>query len=375
MSGTVTKLSEQFTKISDILSSKKNAIQSVIPKHLTSERLTTVFMSACRKNPKLLSCSATSLVKALMDAGEIGLEPDGINAHLIPYGTECNYMVDYKGYIRLARLSDEVADMTANVVYSNDKFEHEYGTNKHLSHIKTLSKDRGSRVAAYSYVKYKDGSEDFRVLTEAEVMNAKKSSKSENIWRDHPDQMWAKTAVRQHAKFLPRHKELQDAAILDERLDLKDIDISDITEIKTKNNSEVLKEKIAARKKSKDTKPAKAETKNTKPETKPKVTEPPKEEEPPMVDEGGQAVDPDATVNPGHEEAREAKTVDDGIPGGAFMARFTEFCEVNDVDKASVTAELQSLGYDQGIDQVIADSESNQNIVMEYFEENLTKET
>lgn len=336
MTTEVSKASEQFTKIGDILKSKKDAIQSVLPQHLTSERLTTIFMSACRKNPKLLNCTAGSLVKAFMDAGEIGLEPDGTNAHLIPYGTECTYMVDYKGYIRLARLSDEVSDMTANVVYSNDKFEHEYGSDKHLKHVKTLSKDRGIRVAAYSYVKYKDGSEDFRVLTEAEVLNAKKSSKSENIWKDHTDQMWAKTAVRQHAKFLPRHKELQKAALADERLDLKDIDISDITEIATEKKTEILKEKLAAKTLEKAPMPTptpvnKVET--TKKDDKPKPPE---------------AVD---TVT--------------GEVHMTFKERIEELARVVQLSDKGLQAEIESLGFEK-LEDV---PEKDQKMVEDYLKE------
>ena len=248
--------------LADMIGKMSNEIKKVIPQHITPERLARTFLTACQKNPKLLQCTSQSLLKAYMDAGEIGLEPDGINAHLIPYGTVCTYMADYKGYIKLARLSGEVSDMTANAVYSNDEFSHEYGSNKHLKHIKTLKKDRGDRIAAYSYVKYKDGSEDFRVLTETEIMNAKKSSKSDNIWRDHPDAMWAKTAIRQHAKFLPRHQALQVAAMADEKIDMEltDIDISDVTALSTENRKDDLKKKIEEKqaKNKTATKPAKA---------------------------------------------------------------------------------------------------------------------
>ncbi len=245
MTTALTKAEEKIKKVSDVLMVAGMEIKDTIPNFLTTERLANVFISQCRKTPKLLECDAISLVNAFKDAGDIGLEPDGINAHLIPYGKNVTYMVDYKGMIKLARLSGEIADMTANVVYSEDKFEHEYGSNKHLKHIKTMRKKRGVRVGAYSYVKYKDGSEDFRVLTEDEVMHAKKSSKTGNIWASDPDPMWAKTAVRQHSKFLPKATALQKAVQYAEQTELKDVTIGEVMTDVTTDTKKELKDKIA----------------------------------------------------------------------------------------------------------------------------------
>lgn len=250
--------------VSDVLSVAMTDIKDVIPTFLSPERLMKVFISQCKKTPKLLDCDATSLVKAFTDAGEIGLEPDGIHAHLIPYGKEVNYMVDYKGMIKLARLSGEIADMTANVVYTEDVFSHEYGSNKHLKHIKCMKKKRGVRMCAYSYVKYKDGSEDFRVLTEEEIMHAKKSSKTAAIWDRDPDPMWAKTAVRQHSKFLPRLENLSQASQYVEATELREITDNDNLTALTNNNKGSLVDKI---KEQKDKQLPKPETKEETPET------------------------------------------------------------------------------------------------------------
>ncbi len=247
----MSKQNELMLKVSDVLTAKMDSLVGMGCEKVVAERIRTIFMLQCRKTPKLLNCTMGSLIQAFTDAGTIGLEPDGINAHLIPYKDDCTYMVDYKGYIRLAKESGEVADMTANVVRANDEFSHEYGSNKHLKHVKAFGtdEDRGKRIAAYSYVRFKDGSEDFRVLTEDEITHAQKSSKTDKIWKSDPDPMWAKTAVRQHAKFLPSQKKLQMAADIDERRELKDVDISDVTESATENNKDALKKKIAEKQK------------------------------------------------------------------------------------------------------------------------------
>lgn len=333
--GNVEKPNEALMKVSNVLNAKMGALVGLGCQTVVAERIKTIFLLQCRKTPKLLKCSVGSLVQAFTDAGTIGLEPDGIHAHLIPYGTECTYMVDYKGYIRLAKESGEIADMTANVVRANDEFEHEYGSNKHLKHIKAFGtdKERGKRIAAYSYVRFKDGSEDFRVLTEDEIMHAKKSSKTNNVWTSDPDPMWAKTAVRQHAKFLPSQKKLQLAADIDERRELREIDISEVAEAATDDNKENLKQKIAEKQKAKAT----GETKAKKPEPeKPKAeTKPPEQEtkEPP------------------------AETKD-------FKTQFNELVNANGIPAENVKKELEDLGY-ESVDDV--KGETDQGIVLQYF--------
>lgn len=313
-----TKKETAIQKVSDVLATAMEDIKDTIPTYLSPERLTKVFISQCRKNPKLLDCDAISLVKAFTDAGEIGLEPDGINAHLIPYGKEVNYMVDYKGMIRLARLSGEISDMTANVVYSNDTFSHEYGSNKHLTHIKCMKKDRGVKMCAYSYVKYKDGSEDFRVLTEDEIMHAKKSSKTPKIWNSDPDPMWAKTAVRQHSKFLPKMESLDRASKYIEDTELRDItDAENMTTI-AEDTKTALVGKIEKKQKTKTPEPKKEET----------------------------------------------------LAEGDFRSELYDFCTKNDCEK-DVPDVLTDLGYGS-IDDV-TDAE-DQKMVLKYFVDNFTKE-
>lgn len=296
-------------------------IKDTIPTFLSPARLTNVFISQCRKNPKILECDAVSLVKAFSDAAEIGLEPDGINAHLIPYGKEVNYMVDYKGMINLARKSEEISDMTANVVYSKDTFEHEYGSNKHLKHIKCMEKDRGHRICAYSYVKYKDGSEDFRVLTEQEVMHAKKSSKTPKIWNSDPDPMWAKTAVRQHSKFLPKAKELGRASQYIEETELTSITDAENMTIITNDKKAALTEKIKEKQKEK-------------------------------VEE------------PGTDQKEET------LEEGDFRTELYTFCANNDCEK-NIPDVLSDMGFETVDD--VTDKE-DQKMVLNYFKDNFSRE-
>lgn len=47
------------------------------PKHLTADRMVRLAMLAVSKQPKLAECSGMSILKSMMVASELGLEPGG----------------------------------------------------------------------------------------------------------------------------------------------------------------------------------------------------------------------------------------------------------------------------------------------------------
>ena len=100
----------------------KEAVRKSLPQHMTPERFVRVALTAMLKTPKLAQCSQESVFRCMLDLSSLGLEPDGRRAHLIPYGTDCTLIIDYKGLIELAKRSGEVAMWRAELVCENDEF-------------------------------------------------------------------------------------------------------------------------------------------------------------------------------------------------------------------------------------------------------------
>lgn len=203
----------------------KAAVQAALPKHLTVERFLRVAINATMRQPQLLQCNRESFFRALMDLSAYGLEPDGRRAHLIPFGKEVQLIIDYKGLAELVRRSGDVSYIHADVVYEGDVFDFSYGSGAFLKHRPNLEKrgtqDAGRRVAFYSFVRLKDGSEDFVVLGPGEVEAVRKTSKAANKgpWAQSPqtyDEMGKKTAFRRHSKWLPLSPEVKDAVERDD---------------------------------------------------------------------------------------------------------------------------------------------------------------
>jgi recombination protein RecT len=192
----------------------KAAIAAAIPKHLTAERFIRTALTATMRTPKLLECTPESLFQCLLDLSAYGLEPDGRRAHLIPYGNKCTLILDYKGLVELVRRSGDVSYIHADVVYAGDEWSFAFGSKAHLTHSPNMARSGDEKaIAYYSFVKLKDGSEDFMVMSPMQVEKIRKRSKSgtSGPWVTDYDEMGKKTAFRNHSKWLPLSSEVRSA--------------------------------------------------------------------------------------------------------------------------------------------------------------------
>lgn len=204
-------------------------IRLALPKHMTAERMLRVALTAAQRNPDLLKCDQLSFVGSVVQASQLGLEPDGIlgHAYLVPFNNsqtgrkEVQLIAGYKGLIDLARRSGHVTSISAHVVYEKDEFTFVYGIDEKLHHVPHMKGDRGEPVAVYAVAKMKDGGYAFDVMSKAEVEKIRASSKQANKgpWKDHWGEMARKTAIRRLVKYLPLSPELQKAVSLDELAD------------------------------------------------------------------------------------------------------------------------------------------------------------
>jgi hypothetical protein len=79
------------------------------------------------------------LIAKCLEAAQLGLEPDGRLAHLVPRWNnkkghhECTLNIDYKGYVDLMFRGGFVRRIHADVVYEGDIFVYELGeVKKHV---------------------------------------------------------------------------------------------------------------------------------------------------------------------------------------------------------------------------------------------------
>lgn len=186
----------------------KKAIASVLPIGCTAERMLKVALMAVNKQPALANCTRDSLLQAIMQSAELGLEPNtplGL-AYLIPYGREVTFQVGYKGMIRLAYQSGGLSSLFARVVYKNDPFAIHYGTDNKIEHRPLLEGDAGPMIGVYA-VMTREGSAipDFEYMTKAQVdaIRARSPAGRKGPWVSDYDEMAKKTAIRRLLKRAP----------------------------------------------------------------------------------------------------------------------------------------------------------------------------
>ena len=174
-------------------------IRKALPSVITPERFTRMVLSAISTNPKLGDCTPNSFLGAMMNAAQLGLEPNTPlgQAYILPYMNkgvmEAQFQIGYKGLIDLAYRSGEVEVIQSHIVYENDEFDCEYGLEPKLSH-KPASSNRGNPIKVYAVFKTKSGGFGFEVMSMDDVReHAAKYSKaygtSYSPWKTNFEEM------------------------------------------------------------------------------------------------------------------------------------------------------------------------------------------
>lgn len=197
----------------------REAVARVLPTHLTPDRFIRIAVAALTRTPKLNDpkMDANTVLSCLMTLSQFGLEPDGRNAHLIPFWNskrnvfECQLIIDYKGLAALAKRSGQVSYVHADTVCENDVFEYNKGVV--VKHEIDFKKDRGNPYAYYAMVRFKDGTEQADCMTKEEVGRIRKRSRAANDgpWVTDFDEMAKKTVFRRLSKWLELSPEFRDA--------------------------------------------------------------------------------------------------------------------------------------------------------------------
>jgi recombination protein RecT len=192
-------------------------LAQMIPTGIDGQRLKYVAFEALKKNPDLLKCDPGTVITAITQAFEIGLEPNTPKkqAYLIPYGTECQFMPSYIGLITLATRSGMVRSIKAREVRANDIFHVWQGTEEKIQHI-PASTDRGDIVAAYSIAVLADGTQDFEVMYADDLAKVRAASAAKKSpWDGWEGEMSKKAVIRRHCKRLPMDDAMARAVEID----------------------------------------------------------------------------------------------------------------------------------------------------------------
>jgi recombination protein RecT len=125
-----------ITEFRGYLDRLKPQMALALPKHLNSDRMSRLVLTAFSSNPGLQNCSFQSIAGAIMTAAAQGLEP-GVNGqgYLIPYGNTCTWVPGWKGLVDLVSRSGRASVWTGVVYKDNgDEFDYQLGDAPYVKH-------------------------------------------------------------------------------------------------------------------------------------------------------------------------------------------------------------------------------------------------
>lgn len=207
--------------IKDYINMMSGEIAKALPSTgITADRFTRLAVSAVSGNAALQNCDPKSFLAAMMTSAQLGMEPNTPlgQAYLIPYGGKCQFQLGYKGLIELAYRSGQISTIFAEVVYSNDEFSYELGSDPKLVHKPCMKGPRGAVVCYYAVWRGKDGGYGFSVMSVEDVQeHRRKFSKAKNSpWDTNFDEMAKKTVLKKALKYAPLSTDLMRSVSADE---------------------------------------------------------------------------------------------------------------------------------------------------------------
>lgn len=162
-----------------------------------------------------------------MQSAQLGLEPDTPlgESYLVPFRNnkrgcmEVQMIPGYRGLIKLARQSEEISGVDAQVVYEKDDFELEFGLQQKLVHKPYLDGERGKTRLFYAIVRSKtlEAEPIIELMTLDQIDAIRKRSKAgqNGPWVTDYEEMGRKTVIKRALKRAPMSTELWTAISLD----------------------------------------------------------------------------------------------------------------------------------------------------------------
>lgn len=210
----------------EYLKGRKGHMQAVAASHLDAERVTRIVLGCVARTPKLQDCTVTSIVRSVMQAAELGLEPGSAigQAYLVPFGNDCTLIIGYRGLLDLMRRTGDVASVSGQAVYEGDVFELEFGLEEKLRHVPMGETDPAKLKGAYAVVRFRDGSHQMGYMTRKQIdaIRSRSRAGSSGPWVTDYAEMARKTVLRNVAKWCPMSIEMAKALAADVASDTGD---------------------------------------------------------------------------------------------------------------------------------------------------------
>lgn len=170
-------------------------------------RLMSLALIAVGKTPSLATCTMQSLMQAVLDCARYGLEPDGVQAAIVPRKGVASAMPMYQGLVTIAFDEPTLEALEARTVREGDEFEVQLGSHPRIVHRPLFGTVKGAPAQGIAYyaVAHMRGHATFEVMSVAEVELIRMRSQARGgPWDTDYDEMAKKTVLKRLLKKLPK---------------------------------------------------------------------------------------------------------------------------------------------------------------------------
>jgi len=206
---------------------KRNEIAKALPKGLSLDKFQKTVWLACKKNPKIMDCTADSIFLAIVEAATKGLDPSISNScFFIPRKNkgvlELTMQVGYRTIINWIMNTDQIRDVNVFVVYEGEEFEIVGGTNPGINHRINPNAEKTWKNIRFVYgvATTVKGGKIWRYLDKADIEKRRAKAMTKVIWEEWPVEMTLKTGLIYLSKYLPMNTEMTN------RLDKEEADLA-----------------------------------------------------------------------------------------------------------------------------------------------------
>ena len=225
-------MANEIAKKSDFelgLTTSLMSMKDALPTELNVSRFIQNAVSFLNGNDALIEYSkkyGTAQIKqGIMKGAVLGLDAMNKECYLIPYGSQLNFMIDYRGNVKLAKKYSirPIKDIYAKLVRKGDEFEEVIVNGEPSLNFKPLPFNNNEIVGAFAVCLYKDGGMVYDTMSLEDLENTRKSSKASNspAWKNFTGEMYKKTVLHRLCKHIelefdnPNQRELfaEDVAI------------------------------------------------------------------------------------------------------------------------------------------------------------------
>lgn len=200
-----------------------------LPKHVPPHRFQRNLINLLMQNPEMMKYDARLVYREVSKAAALGLllDPHLGEGYIVPVWNgasrrqEPQLRVGYRGLMKLARQSGEVANIYPGEVREKDHFLADEGTEKRLEHRPDYRRSRGEVSCYYAVVIYRNGTKDFEVMDMDSIYEVREKSDGwrafqagkikSTPWATDEGEMCKKTVLKRLLKRVEQSPDLADA--------------------------------------------------------------------------------------------------------------------------------------------------------------------